>query len=75
MLKIAACSFELSFCTSTAYHVSHIKQNFLYYRCMQNLVRFLGFAESPTKISGKSPKVQNKKTEIVKSTPLPPPMP
>ncbi len=38
---------------------------------MQNLVRFLGFAESPTKISGKSPKVQNKKTEIVKSTSLP----
>ncbi len=41
------------------------------YRWLRNLVRFLGFAESPTKISGKSSKVQNKKTEIVKSISLP----
>jgi len=45
------------------------------YRCMQNLVRFLEFAESLIKISGKSSKVQNKKTEIVKSTSLPSLMP
>ncbi len=37
---------------------------------MQNLVRFLEFVESFIKISDKSSKVQNKKTEIVKSISL-----
>ncbi len=41
------------------------------YRWLRNLYCFLEFVESLTKISGKSSKVQNKKTEIVKSILLP----
>ncbi len=34
------------------------------YHCMQNLYRFLEFVKSFIKISEKSSKVQNKKTEL-----------
>jgi len=43
------------------------------YRHMRNLYRFLEFAESPTKFSGESPKVQNK-NQICKINPTAPPL-